>query len=822
MNDMKRKTPFRKGDFIGQKYEIFDVLGEGGFGIVYLVYSHETQSAYALKTFRDEYIEDIKIRERFRKEAHVWIDLERHPYLVRAYFVEEISGRLYIAMEYISSDEPGLNTLEGYLRRKPPDLAQSLRWAIQFCRGMEHAYSKGIKVHRDIKPANIMIDQNKTVKISDFGLAGVLLESSVSDQSILAGKVGINTSMQTAIGTSIGTPEYMPPEQFTNFSVCDERSDIYSFGIVLYQMASGGTLPFNTDNPDYRWTALKYFHHETPVPKLNSPLFPIILKCLEKESQKRYQSFKDLRPDIEIILKRQTGEIVTLPKKEEMDSREWNNKGISLRNISRYQEAIDCYDRAIKIDPMNAGAWSNKGVALDGIGKFQEAIDCYEKALKINPSHAGAWLNKGMALRSLCRYQEEMECYSRTLSINPSLAAAWHNKAVCLEEHLGKFQEAIRCYDKALEIDPSSDQTWYKKGVLFSKLEKVNEALQSFNRVLDINPIDLDALYYKGALLMKLNRLAEAKPIYEKFIERDPACSDVWFNLASIYEHNKQFKEAIHCHKEVLKINPKDEESLKMIVQLHIKMQDKLGALYYCDKLIEASKSGAHLANKARILSFFGEYENAITLVKDILREWPEADLLWYTLAEIHERHKNYSEALKAAMKCREILLGSQNPDRQNLMDVESKIQVLKNIADHTMITCSQSSVGQDRNTVESEYGKPIEERQTRDGEMACLYRTFVFGIECQVIIYYISGVCHEECIELPNAAAFSEDFIKLWLTRNADKSSSAHQWQSCLNAPQGVRMWIRKEDKLTFVAAEYRNDGTRFHMSISSEKRYK
>jgi serine/threonine protein kinase len=224
-----RKAPFKKGDFIGQKYEVFDVLGEGGFGIVYLVYLNQTKSAYALKTFRDEYIEDIKTRERFRKEAQVWIDLERHPYLVRASFVDEISGRLYIAMEHIASDEPGMNTLDGFLRRSPPDLAQSLRWAIQFCHGMEYACSKGVKAHRDIKPANIMIDQNKSVKITDFGLARVFVESSFSEQGHVAGEVGNDSSIQTAIGTSIGTPEYMPPEQFTDLTVCDERSDIYSF-----------------------------------------------------------------------------------------------------------------------------------------------------------------------------------------------------------------------------------------------------------------------------------------------------------------------------------------------------------------------------------------------------------------------------------------------------------------------------------------------------------------------------------------------------------------------------------------------------------------
>ncbi|MDP3259891.1 MAG: hypothetical protein Q8M34_04815, partial [Thermodesulfovibrionales bacterium] len=122
-----QRETFKKGDFIGQKYEVFGVLGEGACGIVYLVYSHETKSAYALKTFRDEYLEDVTTRERFKKEAQVWIDLERHPYLVRASFVEEISGRLFIGMEHIAPDDEGLNTLDGYLRHRPPDMAQTLR-----------------------------------------------------------------------------------------------------------------------------------------------------------------------------------------------------------------------------------------------------------------------------------------------------------------------------------------------------------------------------------------------------------------------------------------------------------------------------------------------------------------------------------------------------------------------------------------------------------------------------------------------------------------------------------------------------------------------
>src|SRR3989304_6632547 len=243
----KHAAPYKKGDFIGEKYEVYDVLGMGGFGVVYLVYYHE--SVFALKTFREEYLWDREAQERFKKEAKIWIDLERHPYLVRAYFFAELSGRLFIGLEHIAPGEDGFNSLEGYLRYKPPDLALSLRWGVQFCHGMEYAYSKGIRAHRDIKPANIMIAYDKTLKITDFGIAGAIGQAKISGVRLDIRNNTVGFSCQTVEGRGFGTPTHMPPEQFTNAASCDERSDIYSFGIVLYQMAAGGALPFLPNLP---------------------------------------------------------------------------------------------------------------------------------------------------------------------------------------------------------------------------------------------------------------------------------------------------------------------------------------------------------------------------------------------------------------------------------------------------------------------------------------------------------------------------------------------------------------------------------------------
>jgi serine/threonine protein kinase len=219
--DLIPGSTYKKGDFIGQKFEVH--------GVVYLVYSREFHQVFALKTFKDEFLANQEVRKRFHKEASVWVELGRHPYLVRANFVEEVNGRFYIVMEYIAPNKEGLNSLEGYLLHRPPDLAQSLRWAIQICHGMEYAYSKGVRAHRDLKPANIMISQDKTAMITDFGLTSVISESPAMNDTGFGSLPG-----QTMAGSVFGTPTHMAPEQFENATGCDERSDIYSFGVILY------------------------------------------------------------------------------------------------------------------------------------------------------------------------------------------------------------------------------------------------------------------------------------------------------------------------------------------------------------------------------------------------------------------------------------------------------------------------------------------------------------------------------------------------------------------------------------------------------------
>ncbi|HXL23413.1 MAG TPA: serine/threonine-protein kinase [Candidatus Dormibacteraeota bacterium] len=520
-----RKTPYQKGDLIGQHYEVLDLLGEGGFGVVYKVYSRELNEVFALKTFRDEYLNDDATRELFRREAQIWVEMERHPYLMRAYYVEEISHRLYIIMEYIDPGEAGLNSLEGYLHSQPPDLPQAIRWATQFCYGMEYAYSKGLRCHRDIKPSNIMIASEKIVKISDFGLAGTAHKAQVSAR-ISRGEERNGAAVLSQTIPVGGTLTHMAPEQFTDSASCDQRSDIYSFGVVLYQMASG-KLPFELapssmpmekgrGQSEIMWK----LHSEAPVPRLNSKLFPVIQHCLEKKPQRRYQGFGELRKDLEAILERSNDERITPPATEELRPWEWGLKGASLNDLGRFEEALICHNRALSNHPGRENATktlTNKAIALRALNRLEEAIRSCDEALTLDPKYSPAWNTKGNALGKMQRFADALACYDTAIRLEPGNAQAWNNKASALRR-LGRVEEALLCHDRALKLDSSNSTFWTTKGSTLSDLRRFGEAHLCFAKASELDPRDSAAWFNKALAEEKLGRTADAAHSYEQFI----------------------------------------------------------------------------------------------------------------------------------------------------------------------------------------------------------------------------------------------------------------------------------------------------------------
>jgi tetratricopeptide (TPR) repeat protein/TolB-like protein len=245
-------------------------------GSVYRALDKKTHEEVAVKVIRPDIVSDRRTLERFVNELKLAHKIS-HRNIGRMYHLEEEQGLHYITMEYVPGED-----LKSFIRRsRRLDVGTTVAVARQVCQGLSEAHAAGI-VHRDLKPSNIMIDKEGNAKILDFGIAR-----------------GLDTKGMTGEGVAIGTPEYMSPEQVEGRG-SDHRSDIYSFGVILFEMVTGRT-PFAADTPFV--VAFKQRSEKPPRPEGLNPQIPpglgeIILKCLEKDRDKRYQSTEDLCADL--------------------------------------------------------------------------------------------------------------------------------------------------------------------------------------------------------------------------------------------------------------------------------------------------------------------------------------------------------------------------------------------------------------------------------------------------------------------------------------------------------------------------------------------
>lgn len=170
------------------------------------------------------------------------------------------------------------------------------------------------------------------------------------------------------------------------------------------------------------------------------------------------------------------------------NSIDWTTAGYHFGKINQqYLNALNCYDKALEINPKNADAWNSKGVSLHNIRRYSEALDCYHKALEIDPKDASAWNSKGHTLYILGRYSEALACLDKALEIDPKYSYAWIIKGYFLN-NFGRYSEALDCYDKALEIDPKNAIAWSIKGLSLHILGRDSEALDCYDQALEIDP----------------------------------------------------------------------------------------------------------------------------------------------------------------------------------------------------------------------------------------------------------------------------------------------------------------------------------------------
>ncbi|MEO8218986.1 MAG: serine/threonine-protein kinase, partial [Acidobacteriota bacterium] len=270
-------------------YRIHSRSGAGGMGEVYLAEDMRLGRKVAIKLLPPESVADTQAARRLIREARAAATLD-HQNICSIYDVGEADGRTFIVMQYIEG-----KTLAARMGRKPLEMTEAIETALQIAHALAEAHSHGI-IHRDIKPQNIMITERGLVKVLDFGLAKVLAERGGSDSD------AATDSFLTQAGVIMGTAPYMSPEQVKG-ELLDGRSDIFSFGAVLYELLTGHQ-PFAAKTTAEIISAIltsepqALARHSIAVPV---SLELILRKCLQKDRQQRYQSAVDLASDLETV-----------------------------------------------------------------------------------------------------------------------------------------------------------------------------------------------------------------------------------------------------------------------------------------------------------------------------------------------------------------------------------------------------------------------------------------------------------------------------------------------------------------------------------------
>ena len=293
------------GRLLDNRYEILEVLGTGGMAVVYKARCHKLNRLVAIKILKDDFLEDEEFRRRFHSESQA-VAMLSHPNIVSIYDVSTSITDDYIVMELID----GI-TLKQYMEKKGVlNWKETLHFAIQIAKALEHAHSRGI-VHRDIKPHNVMVLKNGSVKVTDFGIARMMSKG--------------NTLTKEALGSV----HYISPEQAKGGRV-DNRSDIYSLGVVMYEMMSGRP-PYDGESPVA--VAIKHINGGAVMPSVLNPNIPggleqVIMKAMAHEPSQRYTSATKMLADMDEFRKNPgmlfdynspMGDVITLPPRKPVE-----------------------------------------------------------------------------------------------------------------------------------------------------------------------------------------------------------------------------------------------------------------------------------------------------------------------------------------------------------------------------------------------------------------------------------------------------------------------------------------------------------------------
>lgn len=619
---MKEQTPL---DQLIGNYRILAPIASGAFATVYQAQHQILQERIVAIKILHMHLNSEQQQQQFLREAHVLEQL-RHPHILPLLDVGVTAHFPYLVTAYAK-----LGSLRTLLK---PQSGQLWAWETalsilaQVAAALSYAHQQRV-IHRDLKPENILFLSPQEAVLADFGIATVFSTSSMTSTTIT------------------GTPSYMAPEQFRG--QVSPESDQYALGCLVYELVTGRP-PFSA--PDA--IALGFKHTtEPPLPprQLNQQIAPYveqaILKALAKERHERHSNVTAFitalyPPTVYQATSGITSPDAVLPtshapstQTNQQAAQQWREKGDTLLNQHRYEEAIVAYDQAIRLDPSNAAIYCNKGNALYGLKCYQEAIAAYDQALRLDPNDVLAYRNKGTALKQLGRYKEALVAYDQAIYFDPNNAVAHFNKGGALEQ-LGRYNEALAAYERALYFDPDDDDA--SKG-----MQRVLSALQTLAMSQQASlPPTVPAFHQpqthdgtidkarakqwadQGWNLANHQRYEEGLEAFEHALQCDPSEISTLTGKANCLFYLRRYQEALIEFERAVPLAPNNQIS-GIICSMKGNTLIMLGrieeALATLEKALQSDPTNVNsLGYKAQVLLNLGRTEEALEVYELILR----------------------------------------------------------------------------------------------------------------------------------------------------------------------------------------------------------
>ncbi|PHX53618.1 hypothetical protein CP500_020555 [Tychonema bourrellyi FEM_GT703] len=328
------------------------------------------------------------------------------------------------------------------------------------------------------------------------------------------------------------------------------------------------------------------------------------------------------------------------------EARDWSEKGRCLNRLKRYDEALECLDKAIENDSNYARAWTYKGNVLNSLERYEEALVFYDKAIELDENDKLAWDWRGDVLNNLKRYEEALVSYDRAIELDANDKYAWRRLGGVLD-NLKRYDEALVSYDRAIELDANYQWAWSLRGNVLDNLERYDEALVSLDRAIELDANDQYAWFLRGNVLYNLERYDEALVSLDRAIELDPNDKDIWVLRGILLYNLKRYDEALVSYDRAIELDANDQSDWfsRGIVLYNLKRYDE--ALVSYDRAIELDANYQWAwANRGYVLYNLKRYEEALVSYDRAIELDANDKYAWRRLGGVLDNLKRYDEAL--------------------------------------------------------------------------------------------------------------------------------------------------------------------------------